>query len=80
MALQFKFNCGVYPIVQLLPLKQPTDSQYIQASSLKSISVPNVKGVFHIHTSRQNATFTKMLKWGFGWQYECGCLPLHMKI
>ena len=41
-ALQFQFNYGIYPIVQLLSLKLPMESQCIQVSSLKSISFPNV--------------------------------------
>ena len=40
--LQFQFNSGKYPIRQLLPLKLLMDFQCIQASSSKSISVPNV--------------------------------------
>ena len=33
--LQSQFDCGIYVIVQLLSLKLPLDSQYIQATSLK---------------------------------------------
>ena len=32
----------------------------MQASTLKSISVENVMGDFHIYTARQSATLTKM--------------------
>ena len=73
-AHQFQFNYGTYPIVELLSFKLPMDSQCIQASSLKSISVPNIRGDFHIHIAVQNATLTKC----FVWQYEYGCLPLHI--
>ena len=52
----------------------------IQASSLKSISVPNVRGDFHIYTAMQSATLTKTSKWCFVWQYEYGCLPFHIEI
>ena len=34
-------------------------SQCIQVSSLKSISVPNVRVFFHIYTARQSATLKK---------------------
>ena len=52
----------------------------IQASSLKSISVLNVRGDFHIYTAMQSATLTKMSKWCFVWQYEYGCLPFVLKF
>ena len=47
----FQFNYGTYPIRQLSPLKLPMamDSQCMQASSLKSISAPNVRRDFHIY-------------------------------
>ena len=51
-ALQFQFNSETYPIRQLLSLKLPMDSKYVQASSLKNISVPNVRRNFHIHIAR----------------------------
>ena len=38
-----------YLILQLLSLKQLIDSQSIQDSSSKSISVPNVRGDFYIY-------------------------------
>ena len=56
------------------------DLQCIQASSSKSISVPNVRGEFHIYTASQSASLTKMSKLYFVWQYEYGCLPLHFEI
>ena len=52
----------MYPIVQLLSLKMPMDSQCIDATSFKRISVPNVMGDFHIYTARESATLTKMSK------------------
>ena len=45
----FQFSSGTYPIRQLLYLKLPMDSEGIQASSSKSISVPNVRTEFHIY-------------------------------
>ena len=79
-AIQFQFNCEIYPLVQLSSLKLPMDSQCIQASSSKSISVPNVREGFHIYTARQSATLTKISKWCFVWQYGYGCLPSHINI
>ena len=55
------------------------DFQCIQASSSKSISLPNVRTDFHIYIARQSATLTKMFKC-FAWQYEYQCLPLHIEI
>ena len=79
-AIHFQFNCKIYLIVQLSSLKLPMDSQCIQASSSKSISVSNVREDFHIYIARQSTTLTKMPKWCFVWQYEYGCLPLHIRI
>ena len=62
MSYSVSIYCEVYPILQLSSLKLPMDLQCIQASSLKSISVPNVRGDFHIYTARQSATLTKMSK------------------
>ena len=46
----FQFNSGTYPIRQYLSLKLPMDFECIQqASSSKSISVPNVSREFHIY-------------------------------
>ena len=61
-ALQFQFNCEIYPVEQRSSLKLPMDSQFVQATSLKSIPVPNLRGVFRIYTSRQSATLTKNIK------------------
>ena len=55
------------------------DFQCIQASSSKSISLPNVRRDFHISIARQSVTLTKMFKC-FVWQYEYQCLPLHIEI
>ena len=52
----------------------------MQASCLKSISVPNVRGDFYIYIARDSATLTKMSKLYFVWQYEYGRIPLHMDI
>ena len=79
-ALQFQFNWRTYPIRQLSSLKLPMDSQCIQASSSKSIFVPNVRRNFQIYISRQSATLKKMSKWYFVWQYQYGCVPLHIDI
>ena len=80
-ALQFQFNCEIYPIVQISSLKVPIHSQWIQASSSKSISFLNVRGDFHIYTARQSPTFDEMTsKWCFLWQCEYGCLHLHIEI
>ena len=78
--LQFQFNCGTYPIRQLSSLKLPMDSQSIQTTSSKSISVLNVRTDFPIYIAKQSGTLTKMLKWCFAWQCEYGCLPLHIEI
>ena len=56
------------------------DLQSIQASCLKSISVPNVRGDFYIYIARDSDTLTKMSKLYFVWQYEYGRIPLHMDI
>ena len=45
---QFQFNYGTYPIRQLSSLKLPMDSQCIQATSSKSVSVPNIRRDFLI--------------------------------
>ena len=79
-ALQFQFNYGIYPIVQLSSLKLSIDSQCIQATSSKSISLPSVRGNLYIYTGRQSATLTKMSKWCSVWQYEYGCLPYILKF
>ena len=79
-AFQFQLNSGTYTIIQLLSLKLPMASQWIQASSSKIISIPNVRKDFHIYLARQSATLAKMLKWCFVWQYEYGYLPLHIEI
>ena len=52
----------MYPIEKILSLKQSMESQCILASSLKSISVPNVRKDFHIYNDKQSATLTKMSK------------------
>ena len=70
-AIQFPFNCEIYTIVQLSSLKLSMDLQWIQASSLKSISIPNVPQVLHIYTARKSATLTKMSECFVG-QYEYG--------
>ena len=41
------------------------DSQCLQATSLKSISVSNVKGEFHIYIAKQSAPLTKNVKMMF---------------
>ena len=78
-ALQFQFNCGIYPIIHLSSLKLPMDSQCIQTSS-KSISVSSVRGDFDVYIARYSANLTKISKWYIVWQYEYGCLPLHNEI
>ena len=53
------------------------DSQCIQVSSSKSISVPNVRGDFDIYIAKQSATLTKSQN---GALYEYGCLRVHTEI
>ena len=72
--LQFQFNCGTYSIRQLSSFKLPMDSQCIQVSSSKSISVPNVRIDSHIYIARESASLKKMSKWCFVSQYEYGVL------
>ena len=50
-ALQFQLNCETYQIRKLSSLKLPMDSQGTQASSSKSVSLPNVRRNFHIYIS-----------------------------
>ena len=69
-ALQFQFNCWTYQIRQLSFLKLPMDSQCIQATSSKNISVPNVRTDFPIYIAMQSGTLTKMSKWCFVWQWH----------
>ena len=64
-ALQFQFIFGIYSIAELLSLKLPMYSQYIQTNSSKDISVPNVWGYFHIYIARESATLTKTSRWCF---------------
>ena len=81
-ALQFQFNCEIYPIVQLSSLKLPIESQYIQVSSLKSISFPNVRKD-SIFTPPGKVPLWKNCQYDLlngKWKYEYGCVPLHTEI
>ena len=79
-AFQFQFNCGTCWVRQLSSLKLPMNSQCIQPTISKSISVSNVRADFPIYIARQSATLTKLSKWCFVWQCEYGCLLLHTEI
>ena len=76
----FSLIVGLWKMYMFLLLKLPMDSQWIQASSSKRISIPNVRKDFHIYLARRSATLAKMSKWCFVWQYEYGYLPLHIEI
>ena len=64
-ALQFKFNCGTYAVVQISSFKLRMDSQCIQARSSKNISVQNVREDFHIYIAGQTDTLKKKFKMMF---------------